>query len=107
MQRFLGFVIAVSLVNGLASSVHAINIVVAEVQNGVAVVQGNQAARNAAITWETANVSKANNGGSFSFSGVVPKDCIGTLSDGVSTIEVAVLDCTPVSVALRLCHGPG
>jgi hypothetical protein len=99
MQRFLGFAVAVSLVIGLASSVHAINIVVAEVQNGVAVVRGNQAARNAAITWETANVTKANNGGAFSFSGVVPNDCVGTLSDGVSTIEVAVLDCTPVSVA--------
>jgi len=99
MQRFLGFAVAVSLVIGLASSVHAINIVIAEVQNGVAVVRGNQAARNAAITWETANVTKANNGGAFSFSGVVPKDCVGTLSDGVSTIEVAVLDCTPVSVA--------
>src|SRR5688572_9348695 len=81
------------------SSVEAINIDVAEVQNGVAVVRGNQAARNAAITWETANVTIANNGGAFSFSGVVPNDCVGTLSDGVSTIEVTVLDCTPVSAA--------
>ena len=33
------------------------------------------------------------------FNGVVPADCVGTLSDGVSTIDVVVLDCTPVSAA--------
>ena len=29
----------------------------------------------------------------------MPADCVGTLSDGASTIDVVVLDCTPVSAA--------
>ncbi|HEY6999536.1 MAG TPA: hypothetical protein VH851_16480 [Candidatus Binatia bacterium] len=97
MRRRLGFVIGVVLIIGLVSTADAINITVAEFQNGVAVVKGNKAAKNAIITWENANVTKTNKGGAFSFSGAVPNDCVGTLSDGVSTIEVAVLDCTPVS----------
>lgn len=80
---------------GFNSSVLAINIKIAEVQNGVAVVRGNKAASNADIFWEGAKVTRANKGGNFSFSGVVPSDCIGTLSDG-TPIEVVVLNCTPV-----------
>ena len=94
MQKFLKFVVAVCLVVGFAPSAHAINIVRAEVQNGVAVVRGNKAAKNAIVRWENVNVTQTNNGGVFSFSGAVPNDCIGTLSDGVSTIEVPLLNCT-------------
>jgi hypothetical protein len=49
------------------------------------------------ILWEGTIVTKANKGGNFSFSGVVPADCIGTLSDG-TPIEVALLNCTPVAL---------
>lgn len=78
----------------------AIKIDVAEVQNGFAFVQGNNAARGAQITWEGNAVTTANkNNGGFSFNGAVPADCIGSLSDGVSTINVQVLNCTPVSAA--------
>ena len=97
MPKFLDFALGAFLVFGLASSADAINITLAEVQNGVAVVKGNKAAKNATIIWQNANVAKTNKGGAFSFSAAVPNDCIGTLSDGVSTIEVAVLDCTPVT----------
>jgi hypothetical protein len=99
MKRFLGLAIGLFSVIGFTSSAEAINIDVAEVQNGVAFVQGGKAAANATITWEGGNVTTANKNGGFKFSGVVPADCVGTLSDGKSTIEVVVLDCTPVSVA--------
>jgi len=99
MKRFLGLAIGLFSVIGFTSWAEAINIDVAEVQNGVAFVQGGKAAANATITWEGGNVTTANKNGGFKFSGIVPADCVGTLSDGKSTIEVVVLDCTPVSVA--------
>jgi len=85
------FVLIVLLI--YAPSAEAIKVNVAEVQNGVTVVRGNKAARNATITWEGADVTQSNNGGSFQFPGIVPSDCVGTLSDGVDTIEVAVSGC--------------
>jgi uncharacterized protein DUF1566 len=99
MQRFIGLVIGVFVLIGFASLAEAINIDIAEVQNGVAYVDGGKAAANATITWEGGAVTKANRNGGFDFSGVVPADCVGTLSDGVSTIDVTLLDCTPVSKA--------
>jgi hypothetical protein len=96
---FVGIIFLLSV-----SQANAITVRVAEVQNGVAVIQGNKAVPNATILWEGATVTQANNGGSFSFSGVVPADCVGTLSDGTA-IEVALLNCTPVSiVAASLPH---
>jgi hypothetical protein len=71
----------------------AINITLAEVQNGVAVVQGNKAAKDTVITWETSAVGQTSKGGSFSFSGVAPADCIATLTIGTETIDVALDHC--------------
>lgn len=52
------------------------------------------------MTWEGNAVTTANrNNGGFSFNGAVPADCIGVLSDGVSTINVQLLDCTPAGSA--------
>jgi hypothetical protein len=79
----------------IASSAQAINVSTADVQGGLAVVKGGKAAANATITWEGGNVATANKNGGFSFSGAVPSDCVGTLSDGVSTIDVALANCTP------------
>jgi len=76
----------------------AINITLAEVQNGLGVVQGNKAEKQGTITWEGSNVTEANNGGSFKFVGVVPLDCVGTLSDGPSIIEVVLVGCTPSAI---------
>ena len=98
MKRFLGLAIGLFLVIGFTSSAEAIQIKIGEVQNGVAFIKGDAEERSA-ITWEGHLVTSANPGGEFSFNGVVPADCVGTLSDGTSTIEVVVLDCTPVSVA--------
>jgi Protein of unknown function (DUF1566) len=71
----------------------------AAVVNGVAVVEGGNAARGAPIFWEGARVTQANNGGHFAFQGVVPTDCVGRLEDGVpaDAVDVALANCGPVS----------
>jgi Protein of unknown function (DUF1566) len=87
---------------GVIPSAEAVMTVkVAEVQNGVAVVQGGNAFRNAVIVWEGAQVTRANNGGNFSFQGVVPADWVGRLEDGVpaDAIDVTLANCGPVSEA--------
>ncbi len=99
MKKFLGLAVGLFLVVGFSSAAEAIKIKIAEVQNGIAFIKGNDAAGRSAITWEGHFATSSNPSGAFSFDGVVPADCVGTLSDGVSTIEVAVLDCTPVSAA--------
>jgi hypothetical protein len=101
MTRIFGATVALAIFAVFLSSAQAaIKIEIAEVQNGFAFIKGNNAARSAQIIWDGNAVTTANkqNGG-FSFTGAVPHDCIGELSDGVSTINVQVLDCTPVSAA--------
>ena len=73
----------------------------AAVVNGVAVVEGGNAPRGAPIFWEGTRVTQANNGGNFSFHGVVPVDCVGRLEDGVAAdaVDVALSNCGPVSEA--------
>lgn len=68
---------------------------------GVVNVSGTHAARSAPITWEGFVVTTAKKGGSFAFSTmVVPADCIGTLSDGVSSIDVRIDGCSDVTTGL-------
>lgn len=95
MKKILSTTVALAVMAIVISSAQAINISSASVQSGVAVVSGGKAASNANISWEGGNVAKANKNGGFSFSGAVPVDCVGTLSDGVSTIDVALTNCTP------------
>jgi hypothetical protein len=71
----------------------AITVKNAAVINGAAVVEG-RAGSEAPISWEGAAVTQANRGGNFAFQGVVPADCVGTLGDGTTTIEVALANCT-------------
>jgi Protein of unknown function (DUF1566) len=98
MKRIFGAMVALAvlaLFTMLAEA--AITIEVAEVQNSFAFVKG-KAEKSAPITWDGNAVATSNkNNGGFSFNGAVPDDCIGELSDGVSTISVQVLNCTPVS----------
>ena len=100
MKKMFTATVALAMLVVFISSAEAVKIRLADVQNGVAVVKGGKAAANATITWEGANVAKANRNGGFSFSGSVPSDCVGTLSDGVTTLDVALTSCTPVSSAL-------
>jgi hypothetical protein len=98
-------VMALVTVTGLAMSVSsaqaAIKLEIATVQNGVSYIQGTGAAKGAQIFWEGSVVTTANkvNGG-FSFFGVLPTDCVGSLSDqagGANPVNVQVLGCTPTS----------
>jgi hypothetical protein len=87
-------------------SAEAIKISISYVQDGVAVIQGGQAVPNAMISWEGGDVRHASVNGAFNFLGVVPQDCVGTLSDGASIVDVALADCTPaVSGAEVLATG--
>jgi Protein of unknown function (DUF1566) len=87
------------LTGGYSSAEAVITIRSAEVVNGVAVVQGGNAARSASIYWEGVLVTQANNGGNFAFQGVIPADCIGSLHEGdpAAAIAVALANCGPVS----------
>jgi len=95
MKKMLGTTISLAVMAIFVSSAQAINISNASVQSGLAVVSGGKAAANSTISWEGGNVAKANKNGGISYSGNVPADCVGTLSDGVSTIDVALANCTP------------
>jgi WD40 repeat protein len=77
----------------LAPVARAITIRLAEVQNDVAVVKGRKAAAYQTIFWQGVPVTTATKNGSFSFEGEVPTDCIGMLSDGVTTIDVELDNC--------------
>lgn len=74
---------------------NAISITRAILSNGTVRVTGHQAARRAPISWEGQPVTTSTHGGTFRFTtAVVPLDCVGTLFDGVSTVDVAVAGCT-------------
>ena len=100
MKRLIGIVIALALWLVSVPVAEAITITLAEVQNGAAVVQGNKAAKKATVSWETNNVGLTSNGGSFSFSGIVPADCVGQLSIGAETIDVTLANCAKPTPAL-------
>ncbi len=99
MKRVIEGMVSLILFVVFISPAEAINITLAEVQNGLAVVHGNKAEKDATITWETSDIGRTTNGGSFSFSGIVPTDCVGTLSIGADTIDVPLANCGTVSGA--------
>jgi len=107
MKRMLLATVTVVYVAIVVSSAQAINISSASVQSGLAVVSGGKATPNSTISWESGNVAKANKNGGFSFSGVVPADCVGTLSDngGLTTIDVTLANCTPTPTGRVLKTG--
>lgn len=67
----------------------AIKVKTAQYVFGYAIVQG-KAAPGAAIYWEGGRVSTAGSTGGFTFVGVMPWDCVGTLSDGSTSVNVIV-----------------
>lgn len=100
MQRAItAMVVFVWVLGFTVSQASAIKITTAEVQSGTAVVHGSKATAGADIVWGNGIVTQANKGGSFQFQGVVPSDCVGTLSDGVETIAVALANCAPAPPA--------
>ena len=105
MQRLLGLTIAFFTNIGCVPGAEAIDVYFAEVHNGGAFVQGDKAAAYSTITWEGQSIAAANRFGGFRFLGVVPMSCIGTLSDGASTIQVVVVDCTPGILPTAIVDG--
>jgi hypothetical protein len=95
MKRLFGVTVALAISAAFLSSAQAaIKIEIAEVQNGFAYIKGNGPQLGAQITWDGNAVTTANkNNGGFSFNGPTPANCIGELRDGVSMINVQVLDC--------------
>ncbi len=92
-------VAALMLITGVAPA-HAIG-VKASLSGGVVNVSGSQAAKSALISWEGVVVTTAGKGGSFAFSTtIVPMDCIGTLTDGTSSVDVRIDGCSDVSTGL-------
>jgi hypothetical protein len=102
LSRSLAALIAatVTLLNLVVfiGSAEAINVKFAKVQKGFAVVRGNKAIPHSDIFWEGAKVTQADKRGHFSFSGVVPANCVGAVSDGIP-VAVVVLNCKPVAVS--------
>lgn len=80
---------------------HAIVVKDAQVSGGVVKVSGSQAVPFAPIVWEGVEVATANRRGAFSFSStVLPMDCVGTLTDGTSTVDVTLASCFGVTTGL-------
>ena len=105
MKRLLGFAVVLFTIIACVSGAEAIDIYSAEVKNGGVFVQGDKAIAYSTITWEGQSIAAANRYGGFRFVGVVPKNCIGTLSDGTSTIQVVVIDCTPGILPTAIVDG--
>ena len=81
----------------LVPQAHALKAVSAQIVSGEVQVTGVQAEKNADIVWEGNIVASANRAGTFRFSTTaLPPTCVGTLSDGVDTIQVVVRFCVPV-----------
>ena len=67
----------------------------ASLGGGGVTVSGSQAEKSAQISWEGLVVATANKGGSFAFTtSVVPADCIGTLSDGSTSVDIRIDGCS-------------
>src|SRR5262245_23740848 len=101
-RRLVGLTIGAALLIGLeAADAAALTVKTAALSGGVVSVSGGQAARFAPISWEGTVVATSNKGGGFSFTTTaVPGDCVGTLSDGATTIEVPVSGCGNARVLL-------
>ena len=95
-----GVLAAVGMVLVAAAPAHALG-AKASLAGGVVTVSGSQAAKSAPVSWEGVVVTTANKGGSFAFTTpVLPLDCIGTLTDGTSSIDVRITGCSDVTTGL-------
>ena len=90
---------AVTLLVGAAPA-HALT-AKAALAGGAVNVSGRQAARSAAISWEGVVTTTANKTGGFAFATtIVPADCIGTVSDGTSSVDVRIDGCSDVATGM-------
>ena len=101
-RRLAGLTMGAALLIAFeAADAAALTVKTAALSGGIVTVSGGQAARFAPISWEGTVVTTSNKGGGFSFTtAVVPGDCVGTLSDGATTVEVIVAACGNARVLL-------
>jgi len=86
---------SIGLLIALNAQVQALTIIQATLSRGTVTVSGSQAAISTNISWEGNVVAVSSRRGTFAFATtIVPARCVGTLSDGVSTIGVAIGGCT-------------
>jgi hypothetical protein len=95
-RRRLGvFAGAIVLLGSLIAPAPAIMVADATLFSGNITVWGSHGAKSADITWQGVIVTQTNKGGAFSFTtAIAPQGCVGTLSDGVSTVDIAIIGCT-------------
>jgi Protein of unknown function (DUF1566) len=101
-RRPVGLTMGAALVLALGvADAAAFTVKSATLSAGVVSISGGQAARFAPISWEGTVVTTSSKGGGFSFTtSVVPGDCVGTLSDGATTVDVIVSGCGTARVLL-------
>lgn len=104
MKKTTAMFVAMCFVLGfLVPQAHALQVALATIASGQIHVIGSQAEKKANITWDGKVVTQANNGGAFQFNTTdLPSTCVGTLSDGVSTIQVVLQFCGPVKVMSKV-----
>jgi hypothetical protein len=100
MKKILGTTVALALIALFVSSAQAIKIEQATIQNGYVVIKGNQASKQAPVSWEGIALGiNSNNGGVFNFNTTdLPPDCVGRLKVGTEEIDVVISNCEPAGV---------
>jgi hypothetical protein len=94
MKRCLTIFAALIPLLFLAQPAHALKAIVAMIAGGKVQVIGIGAGKKQPIYWEGTPVTTSDKFGAFYFSTTdLPIDCVGDLSDGVSTIPVVVFGC--------------
>src|SRR5262245_55962501 len=99
-----GLVNVIGIVAGIillsAAPAHALG-AKASLAGGVVSVSGRTALKSAPISWEGAVLTTTNKNGGFAFTTtIVPTDCIGTVSDGTSSVDVRIDGCSDVTPGL-------
>jgi hypothetical protein len=101
MKRAIAMLVGISVLLGFHIPwAEAITIKKSVIDKGKVKVVGKDAVPLATILWEGSAVTTANKAGKFSFSTtVLPSDCLGELSDGMTTIQVGIGRCTTTQAA--------
>lgn len=82
-------------------SVQALEVGLARVQDGQVQVVGKGAVKDAPVYWQGTQVTTSTGGGSFNFtSPTIPSTCVGKLSDGATTLYIAVSGCSAAGVTV-------
>jgi hypothetical protein len=86
---------------GSSAFAQTVNIITATIQNGNVHVEGSQASRRTAVSWEGSVVGTTTAGGAFSFnSTILPADCVGLLTIGAASRNVVLNGCTPAAITV-------